>query len=197
MRSIRASGGLGAFRTLSCLHWIRLGLIRSLLLIREVQMDQQDRHSKEQEHISDVEDPGKDLGPPTEPVEPEGQVPVGKHMEEIPHATERQTVPEVSQCTGEDEADPDMSQSTSGPGLPSEDVDRNHDGHNREHDEESTLFTADSEDRSRIENQMKVQHSSGDENLTLMKRNRVVGRIVEKRLPRNHDGLTSHVFKGP
>ena len=108
-------------------------------------MDQQDGHAGQEENISDIEDPGEDLTATSGPIPSKGQFATGEEMQEITYSSDQQTIPEIAKCPGQYESDSDMGQGTSSIGLPSEDVDRNADGNQREADEEPALFTSNAE----------------------------------------------------
>ena len=108
-------------------------------------MDQQDRHACQQQRVRHIEDPWKYFTPAPGPIPSKWQFTTGEEMQKITYSSDQQTIPEIAKCPGQYESDADMGQSTSSIGLPSEDVDRDADGNQREADEEPALFTSNAE----------------------------------------------------
>ena len=112
-------------------------------------------------------------------------MPIGKHVQEIPDPSDGKPVPEIPQGTSHDEPDSHMSHDAGPPCLPSEDVQGDHDRNERESDEKASLLAAYPEHSPRIQYQMKIEHSSGNHDHALMRRNWIESRVFDQGMPRN------------
>ena len=108
-------------------------------------MDQQDPHAQQQKDIRDIEYPGEDFGPTTGPLQTERKLTSGKHVEEVPDSSDHDPVPQIPQGPRHDQTDSEVGHQARAICLPSEDVQRDDDRENREHDEERSLFAANTE----------------------------------------------------
>ena len=142
--------------------------------VREMEVDQENGHAGQEQDIRHIEHPGKDLSSATWPVQSKREFPAREHVEEIPDSSDEEPVPEIAQCTREYQCDSNMRQSASSISLPSEDVQRDTYGNQREADEEDALIAADSEDGTGIQDKMKIKQAAGDRHNPFMWRDRVV-----------------------